>query len=82
MTNDLFNTNKLHPAWVVGFIDGEGTFFIDLLKNSTIKLGIQVQLQFIITQHIRDAALMLDLQDFFNCGSIVNDVCSTTSNNN
>jgi hypothetical protein len=38
-----------------------------------MKLGIQVQLQFIITQHIRDEALMLDLQTFFGCGSIAND---------
>ena len=71
--NTLYNTSKLHPAWVVGFIDGEGTFFIDIPKNATIKLGYQVMLQFAITQHIRDAALMLDLQEFFGCGTIAND---------
>ncbi|KAJ3111081.1 hypothetical protein HK100_002811 [Physocladia obscura] len=38
-----------------------------------MKLGYQVMLQFAITQHIRDAALMLDLQEFFGCGTIAND---------
>lgn len=32
-----------------------------------------MQLQFSITQHIRDAALMQSIQEFFGCGYIVND---------
>lgn len=67
------NTNIFHPAWVTGFIDGEGTFFIDILKNSTMALGYQVQLQFVITQHIRDSALMFKFVDFFGVGYIAND---------
>ena len=63
----------MHPAWVVGFIDGEGTFFIDIMKNSTMALGFQVQLQFVITQHIRDSVLMHSFVDFFNAGYIAND---------
>lgn len=67
------NTTIFHPAWVTGFIDGEGTFFVDLLKNKTMALGIQVQLQFSITQHIRDADLMHSLVDFFGAGIVVSD---------
>jgi hypothetical protein len=67
------NTTIFHPAWVTGFIDGEGTFFVDLLKNKTMALGIQVQLQFSITQHIRDADLMRSLVDFFGAGIVVSD---------
>jgi hypothetical protein len=67
------NTTIFHPAWVTGFIDGEGTFFVDLLKNKTMALGIQVQLQFSITQHIRDADLMRSLVDFFGAGIVVPD---------
>jgi hypothetical protein len=67
------NTTIFHPAWVTGFIDGEGTFFVDLLKNKTMALGIQVQLQFSITQHIRDANLMRSLVDFFGAGIVVPD---------
>jgi hypothetical protein len=36
-----------------------------------MKLGYQVQLQFAITQHIRD--LMFSIKEFFNCGHIGND---------
>lgn len=36
-------------------------------------LGEQVQLRFVITQHIRDASLMLRLQEFFGCGTISRD---------
>jgi len=70
---EKFNRKIFHPAWVTGFIDGEGTFFVDLLKNSTMALGIQVQLQFVITQHIRDEALMKRFIEFFNTGTLVSD---------
>lgn len=69
-----FNSNILHPAWVTGFIDGERTFHVRVLKNSTMRLGYQVQLQFAITQHIRDKELMEKFIPFFgNIGLIVND---------
>lgn len=67
------NTNIFNPAWVTGFIDGEGRFFVDLLKNTTMKLGIQVQLRFVITQHIRDQVMMHQFPLFFNAGNVVAD---------
>ena len=36
--------------WLVGFVDGEGTFSVDLNKNETMKTGLQIQLAFIITR--------------------------------
>jgi hypothetical protein len=38
-----------------------------------MKLGFQVTLEFVITQHIRDALLMQKLVEFFNCGYLVKD---------
>ena len=68
------NPNIFHPAWVTGFIDGEGTFHVGILKNATMALGVQVQLQFAITQHIRDILLMENFIPFFgNVGLIVKD---------
>jgi hypothetical protein len=64
---------KIHPAWLSGFIDGEGTFSVDILKNSTIALGYQVQLRFVLTQHIQDKELMYAIKDFLSCGTIVKD---------
>jgi hypothetical protein len=44
-----YNDNILHPAWVTGFIDGEGTFYCGINPKSDIKLGFQVTLEFVIT---------------------------------
>lgn len=69
-----FNPNILHPAWVSGFIDGEGTFHVGVLKNTSIRLGFQVQLQFCITQHIRDVVLINKFIQFFGgVGFVIND---------
>lgn len=68
-----FNPNILHPAWVTGFIDGEGTFHVGVIKKANMRLGCQVQLQFRITQHIRDIELMKKFIQFFGIGLIVND---------
>lgn len=67
------NQNILHPAWIVGFIDGEGTFHIGINKNKTMKLGYQVILEFVITQHKKDYHLMVKIKDFFNCGYLIKD---------
>jgi len=67
------NTTIFNPAWVVGFIDGEGTFHVAVQKNASMGLGYQVQLQFAITQHNRDAELMDKFPLFFNCGYVTND---------
>ncbi|MCL6375744.1 hypothetical protein EXT64_23160, partial [Pectobacterium atrosepticum] len=66
--NIEFNQTNLHPAWIVGFIDGEGTFFIGINSAKTMKLGYQVLLEFVITQHKKDYDLMVKIKNFFNCG--------------
>ena len=38
-----------------------------------MKLGYQVILEFVITQHKKDYNLMLRIKDFFNCGYLVKD---------
>jgi hypothetical protein len=68
-----YNTKILHPAWVTGFIDGEGTFYCGISPKSDMKIGFQVTLQFVITQHIRDVVLMQKLVDFFTCGYLAKD---------
>lgn len=61
-------TGILDPNWVVGFLDGEGCFFINHYKSSTSKLGFGVQCVFYITQHIRDAELINSFKKYFGCG--------------
>jgi hypothetical protein len=62
----LFNTTVgLDPWWVCGFSDGEGCFSVGVFKNSSLRLGYQVQLEYSITQHKRDHDLLMLLPSFF-----------------
>ena len=61
---------NLNKDWLVGFVDGEGSFYIGINKNLTMKSGIQVLPEFRIVQHFRDVKLLYSIQKFFNCGIV------------
>lgn len=56
--------------WIAGFVEGEGCFFVKTSKSKTHKLGLSVNLNFIIVQNIRDKELMEEIKLVLNCGSI------------
>ena len=56
------------PNWLVGFIDGEGCFYVNIFKSKT-KIGYAVQLNFKITQHIRDKELFFIINKYYSCGN-------------
>lgn len=60
------------PNWLAGFIDGEGCFNINIIKSLTHKMGVQVKVRFILTQHSRDLDLMKNLAEFLGCGTLSN----------
>ena len=62
----LFDINY----WVAGFVEGEGCFFIKIGKSKTHKLGLNVSLNFIINQNVRDIELMEEIKFVLGCGSI------------
>lgn len=57
------------PHWLVGFVDGEGCFFVRIQK-SKVSLGESVLLKFVITQHVRDLRLIRSLENTFGCGRV------------
>ena len=61
---------KLENNWITGFVDGEGCFFVDINKNKTMTLGIQVLPEFIVVQHKRDVKILYALKEFFKCGIV------------
>lgn len=61
---------QIRSSWLAGFIEGDGCFFISILKNRSIALGYQVQLTLLITQHVRDTDLLKAICQFFGSGSI------------
>jgi hypothetical protein len=70
--NPLSNPlKKLNPNYITGFVDGEGSFIVKILKRSRLKVGFEVQLCFQITSHPKDRALLDSIRDYFGgIGSI------------
>lgn len=58
-----------HPNWLVGFVDGEGCFYIKITKTKS-KLGIGITMVFTLSQHWRDHLLMSKIMSYLNCGKI------------
>ena len=64
---------KLDPWFVTGFCDGEASFSVSIYIDKRIKgrVGWVVKPSFQISLHSRDMKLLLQMQKFFTCGSIV-----------
>lgn len=60
----------LNPEWVVGFVDGEGTFYIGVYRHPEMATGYQVLPEFRVVQHVRDVQVLYALKRFFRCGSV------------
>ena len=58
-------------GWIVGFVDGEGCFSVSIIRNSTSKLKLQAFPEFVVTQGAKSISSLRELQNFFKCGTIV-----------
>jgi hypothetical protein len=67
---EVFLQENLDNYWILGFVEGEGSFSITTIKSSLYKTGYQIKLNFNIVQHSRDILLMRKFINFFNCGNI------------
>jgi LAGLIDADG endonuclease len=61
---------KLEAQWVVGFVDGEGCFFVGINRHPEMTSGFQVLPEFTVVQHERDVQLLHALKQFFGCGVV------------
>jgi len=50
------------PLWLLGFVDGEGCFYLKITRKK------QILLSFSITQHYRDKDLFNVIKDYLVCG--------------
>ncbi len=57
--------------WVTGFVDGEGCFSISVVRNSSCRLGWQVQHEFSITQASTSLRALELVAEVFGCGRIL-----------
>lgn len=59
---------KKNPAFISGFVDGEGCFTFYFTKRGAI--GLQITPSFSISQLTRSKEILIGLQNYFNCGGI------------
>jgi len=65
-SNQILDYFKSNPAWVSGFVSGEGCFTASFMLNSRALWGIWPQCEFNITQLMDDILLLEALHAFFN----------------
>jgi len=71
-TLSVLRSSTLHPWYLSGLVDAEGSFGIYLVKRSKSRLGWSVEPSFKIELHSRDIKLLKLIQAFFGIGSIIN----------
>jgi len=64
------NSFYLHPYFITGFMDGEGSFTISMYKDSRMFKGWQVKPIFSINLHSRDIKILEALQRTLGVGKI------------
>ncbi len=61
---------ELSADWVVGFVDGEGCFYVEINKHPEMAAKFQVLPEFRVVQHKRDIQVLYAIKRFFRCGVV------------
>ncbi len=64
------SASNLDAQWIVGFVDGEGCFFVGINKHPDMTCGYQVLPEFTVVQHEKDVQILHALKKFFGCGVV------------
>jgi len=57
-------------GWITGFVDGEGSFLVNIFQSPRAKSGWQVFPEFNVSQSLKGKDLLHKLEKFFACGHI------------
>ena len=63
-------TANLETQWIVGFVDGEGCFNLDVHVKEDMRWGLQMQPEFTVVQHECERQVLEALKADFGCGSV------------
>jgi hypothetical protein len=63
-------TTQLNAQWIVGFVDGEGCFNLDVHQKSDMRWRLQMQPEFTVVQNEIDIQILYAFKDYFQCGSV------------
>ena len=58
----------LNPEYVIGLVDGEGSFYVRL--NTDVRRRNKVELKFSVKIRYQDKEILEELKQFFDCGMI------------
>jgi hypothetical protein len=61
---------ELQAQWIVGFVDGEGCFYVGINPHDDMSVKHQVLPEFTVVQHKRDLQVLYALKKYFQCGVV------------
>ncbi len=67
---DRIHHQKLNPYYVVGFIDGEGSFSVSIGKHKTLRRGLEIRPEFEIELRADDRKILERIMLTIGCGKI------------
>jgi len=67
------NTPNIPPQWISGFIDGEGSFQCNITCRERSRYGVEFTLCFSVAQNRKNALIIDQLYQYFQCGYLLND---------
>jgi hypothetical protein len=67
---EQIHREKLNPRYVVGFIDGEGSFSVSIGKHKTLRRGLEVRPEFEIELRADDQEILERISCTIGCGRI------------
>ena len=71
--NSHMNPASIEPWFITGFVDGEGSFSISIIRHNGFNTGWCVKPIFQIGLHKKDLSLLEQIKSFFSVGSIYKD---------
>ncbi len=58
------------PSYISGFVDGEGCFTVSIAPRPTLRVGWEVRPSLSVSQNGDRAEVLLEIQHYFDCGTI------------
>ncbi len=66
--NQQERLKQINPWYIVGFVEGEGTFHVALYKDTKMKHGIKIIPEFHVNQSYLRIETLEVIQKYFKCG--------------
>jgi hypothetical protein len=58
------------PSYISGYVDGEGCFTVSISPRATLRVGWEVRPSLSVSQNGDRSEVLLEIQDYFGCGTL------------